>query len=123
MTLFRLYWIHLPQKYNYNSKINACIFVDQLCCWNGLPTQSVFDHDQKFVPSIQVLITLDQTSYACDNSHKQCSRYAIPEEHNLHFPSSIPLFCNQAPPERDLWLHNHKNDLIFSAIFVAHNCF
>ena len=63
MPIFGLYWIYLAQKDNYNSKVNACILVDQLCYWNGLPTQNVFDHDQKFVPStfgqgVQTITTL-----------------------------------------------------------------
>ena len=45
---------------------------------------------------ISILITLDETSCACEHSHKQCSRDSIPEEDNLHFPS-MPLFYSQAP--------------------------
>ena len=71
---------------------------------------------------ISILNTFDQTSCACEHSHKQCSRDSSPEEYNLHFPS-VPHFCSQAPTKRDLWLHNHKKAFIFSTILVAHNCF
>ena len=71
---------------------------------------------------ICILITFNQSSSAWEHSHKLCFKDSSLEEHNLHFWSS-PLFYNQAPIGRYLWLHNHKNTFIFYAIFVAHNCF